>query len=80
MFINTGASCLVGGMVGVFGAARILNQRRFLNLASVRHPVKRSEIVTQIVQSVRVRAGQFGGFGEFIRTLSYSHIVIQDVG
>jgi len=63
LFINTGASCLVGGMVGVFGAARILNQRRFLNLASVRHPVKRSEIVTQIVQSVRVRAGQFGGFG-----------------
>ena len=52
-------------MVGVIGAARILNQRKFLNFASIRHPVKRSEIVTQIVQSVRIRAGQFGGFGKY---------------
>ena len=45
-------------------AGAVLKQRKFLNLKSFKHPVKRSEIITAIVNNCRLRSGQFGSFGE----------------
>ena len=64
LFINVGSAALAGGFFGLLSAGAVLKQRKFLNLKSFKHPVKRSEIITAIVNNCRLRSGQFGSFGE----------------
>jgi len=63
LFINVGSAALAGGFFGLLSAGAVLRQRKFLNLKSFKHPVKRSEIITAIVNNCRLRSGQFGSFG-----------------
>ena len=70
LFINVGSAALAGGFFGLLSAGAVLKQRKFLNLKSFKHPVKRSEIITAIVNNCRLRSGQFGSFGE-----SFHHIL-----
>ena len=76
LFINVGSAALTGGFFGLLSAGAVLKQRKFLNLKSFKHPVKRSEIITAIVNNCRLRSGQFGSFGEsfHVQKLSKIHI------
>ena len=74
LFINVGSAALAGGFFGLLSAGAVLRQRKFLNLKSFKHPVKRSEIITAIVNNCRLRSGQFGSFGESFHVQKLSTI------
>ena len=63
IFNMVGSGGLVGGAFGVLSATRILHNRSFLTLKSLRHPIKRSESITAVVSNCRDWSAKAGTFG-----------------
>ena len=64
-----GSGGLVGGAFGVLSATRILHNRSFLTLKSLRHPIKRSESITAVVSNCRDWSAKAGTFGSLIYSI-----------
>lgn len=59
-----GTAGLTGGAFGMIGGLSMLRRKQFLNISTLRHPIKRSELITNIVTNVRNSSAQFSSFGK----------------
>jgi len=73
IFNMVGSAALVGGGVGILSGMRLLHRRNFLNFATLRHPIKRSELITNIVTAVREKSAQFSSFA-FVISMSWAFL------
>jgi len=60
-----GSAGLLGGSVGVMRGLRVLKMKNFLNLKSFKNPVKRSDIITNLVTNVRETSAKCSTFGTY---------------
>jgi len=73
IFNMVGSGGLVGGAFGVLSATRILHNRSFLTLKSLRHPIKRSESITAVVSNCRDWSAKAGTFA-FVTSLGWAFL------
>jgi len=73
IFNMVGGAGLVGGGIGVLRGMRMLHRKQFLNFATLRHPIKRSEIITNIVNNVRDSSCKCSTFA-FVMSISWAFL------
>jgi hypothetical protein len=59
-----GTAGLTGGAMGMIQGMKMLHRKQFLNISTLRHPIKRSELITNIVSNVRNWSAKYSSFGK----------------